>query len=40
VERMEPETERAMGGAGGRGCVLRVMDGDLETFPVERAGEN
>ena len=24
-----------MGVTGGRGCVLRVLDGDVETFPVE-----
>ena len=37
VERIEPETERAIGVTGGCGCVLRVVDGDVETFPVEEA---
>ena len=40
VERTEPETDRAMGVAGGCGCVLRVVGGDVETFSVEGAGKS
>ena len=40
VERTEPETDRAMGVAGGCGCVLRVVGGDVETILVKGAGES
>ena len=30
VERTEPETDQAMGVAGGCGCISRVVGGDVE----------
>ena len=39
AERTEPETDRAMGVAGGCGCVLRVVGGNVKTLPVEVGAE-